>query len=363
MTQDNSEYFVIPHSFSADRLIDVNTSDEAFKANYSPEIAKRRSTLALKSSFHIINMILMGLSKVFRNIESTPTSNQAQITHRINLIEVMYELAHLCFYDISEGQCKTLEIIEYQPGIFRDLRRMQKITEDHLFQSFVPLHNIQAIHNFFTGSGKSSSFFFFSDNKQFVLKTIPEKERKLLLEQGLLIQYHKHLSEHRNSALSKIYGIFTIRLPAMEDVTCFIMDNLLGKDFMNIERIYDLKGSTKGRFAKLTPEEESGAQSTGMKVLKDLNLVCNGEKLDISDGLRAKLLRTLEQDSQFLMQNNLMDYSLLLIKARNDKNPSVIEHEMMPALVLLKEQNGEARLELRNSITIVKPGRKVSLDR
>lgn len=35
------------------------------------------------------------------------------------------------------------------------------------------------------------------------------------------------------------------------------MDNLLGKDFANIERIYDLKGSTKGRMAKLTDLEEA----------------------------------------------------------------------------------------------------------
>ncbi len=34
------------------------------------------------------------------------------------------------------------------------------------------------------------------------------------------------------------------------------MDNLLGQDFINIERIYDLKGSTKGRIVKLSEEEE-----------------------------------------------------------------------------------------------------------
>jgi hypothetical protein len=257
-TRDSSEYFIVPHSLSADRLIDINTSDEAFKLNYSPEIAKRRSTLTLKSSFHIINMILMGLCKVFKNIENSPTSSQGHVTHRVNLVDVMNELGHLCFYDVSEGQYKTLEIIEYQPGIFRDLRRMFKVSENTLFQSFVPLHNIQAIHNFFTGTGKSSSFFFFSDNKSFVLKTMPDKERKLLVDQGMLRNYHEHLSEQPESALSKIYGVFTIRVPAMEEVTCFIMDNLLGKDFMSIERIYDIKGSTKGRFAKLIAAEESG---------------------------------------------------------------------------------------------------------
>jgi Phosphatidylinositol-4-phosphate 5-Kinase len=67
----------------------------------------------------------------------------------------------------------------------------------------------------------------------------------------------------------------------MEEVTCFIMDNLLGRDFMSIDRIYDLKGSTKGRTAKLLDLEEEGKVSTGMKVLKDLNFINFNERLDV----------------------------------------------------------------------------------
>ena len=51
--------------------------------------------------------------------------------------------------------------------------------------------------------------------------------------------------------LSKFYGVYTIRVENMQEITCFIMDNLLGEDFMKIERIYDLKGSTVGRIVKL----------------------------------------------------------------------------------------------------------------
>jgi hypothetical protein len=47
-------------------------------------------------------------------------------------------------------------------------------------------------------------------------------------------------------------------MPEMDGITCFIMDNLFGKDCLNIERIYDLKGSTQGRRSKLTKEEENG---------------------------------------------------------------------------------------------------------
>ena len=59
-----------------------------------------------------------------------------------------------------------------------------------------------------------------------------------------------------DSLLSKYLGVYTIKIQNMADINCFIMDNLLGKDFNNIVRIYDLKGSTKGRKVQLTPEEE-----------------------------------------------------------------------------------------------------------
>jgi hypothetical protein len=37
----------------------------------------------------------------------------------------------------------------------------------------------------------------------------------------------------------------------MGEITCCIMNNLMGMDFLNIERIYDLKGSKLGRKVKL----------------------------------------------------------------------------------------------------------------
>jgi hypothetical protein len=60
---------------------------------------------------------------------------------------------------------------------------------------------------------------------------------------------------NKETLLSKFYGVYSIKVNNMQDLTCFIMDNLLGKDFINIERIYDLKGSTKGRIVKLKEEE------------------------------------------------------------------------------------------------------------
>jgi len=122
-----------------------------------------------------------------------------------------------------------------------------------MWKAFAPVHNFQAIHNFFQGAGKSESFFFFTDNKEFVLKTLKQSERKLLLETVVLEKYFEHLQGHPNSLLSRFYGVYTIRMKNMGEVTCFITDNLIGKDFMNVVRMYDLKGSTFDRKVNLTP--------------------------------------------------------------------------------------------------------------
>ena len=83
---------VISASIDYTQKIDVHTSDEAFKANYAPQIANRRSTLSLKTSFHMINIVLMGLCKVFKTIQDTIISNEtsdataaAATTHTIDL--------------------------------------------------------------------------------------------------------------------------------------------------------------------------------------------------------------------------------------------------------------------------------------
>ncbi len=85
-----------------------------------------------------------------------------------------------------------------------------------------------------------------------MLKTLKDSEKRLLLDGGLLKNYHRYLMSHEESLLSKFYGVFTIRLENMDDIHCFIMDNLLGRDFNNIVRIYDLKGSRKGRKVPLS---------------------------------------------------------------------------------------------------------------
>ncbi len=72
------------------------------------------------------------------------------------------------------------------------------------------------------------------------------------------------------------------------------MNNLLGKDFTDIERMYDLKGSTFQRLEKLTPEQE---KKSGLKILKDTNFVNFNEKLNIKQAEKDSVMENIRKDA------------------------------------------------------------------
>lgn len=75
--------------------------------------------------------------------------------HKVDTNEFMTQYQNLCIYDVDHNNNNILEIIEYAPEIFKAIRMKCGVSEEQLFNSFAPIYNIQAIHNFFTGSGKS----------------------------------------------------------------------------------------------------------------------------------------------------------------------------------------------------------------
>lgn len=231
-------------------------------------------------------------------------------THTIDPQEYTQQNQEKCIYEVEAG---TLTVIEYAPAIFRRLREQAGITEKLILETFKPINNETSINNFFQGSGKSESFFFFTQNQEFVLKTMKASEMKLLLGTDLIGNYARHMRGHPDSLLSRFYGVYTFKVGNMDDIHCFITNNLIGKDFPNVERIYDLKGSTRGRLTKLPEDQARPDGVSGMTVLKDLNFIETEQKLNVEENKKREILEIIEHDSKFLADNNLMDYSVLFI--------------------------------------------------
>jgi hypothetical protein len=49
----------------------------------------------------------------------------------------------MCIYDgVSGNSSSSVEIIEYASEIFRELRQVYGVSDEYLFKSFAPVHNV-----------------------------------------------------------------------------------------------------------------------------------------------------------------------------------------------------------------------------
>lgn len=111
----------------------------------------------------------------------------------------------LCVSDVTNGKKVQIEITEYDRDICKDIRKNSGIDYTGFlrlvlisslwisYSSFAPKENHIQMTTFQIGSGKSDSFFFYTANSQFIIKTLKEAELKLLVRKGILDKYHKHL--------------------------------------------------------------------------------------------------------------------------------------------------------------------------
>ena len=201
------------------------------------------------------------------------------------------------------------------------MRKIQGINEIDLLNAFAPIYNVNGINNFTEGTGKSQSFFFFTDNKEFVIKTVKESEYKLTIKKGLLKHYHRHIYLNNGTLLSRFFGLFSVRIGHMERIHFIVMNNLIGNDLANVEQIYDLKGSLHNRRVRGKVREEDIKNTT---VLKDQDFLEDCKNLPKFDKeVERQLKNLIVLDAGFLEKNRLMDYSLLLIKVNQGMNTLV----------------------------------------
>lgn len=59
------------------------------------------------------------------------------------------------------------------------------------------------------GAGRSGSFFFFSHDRKFIIKTMTNSELGLFLNK--LPAFIKHYQSNKRSIIAKIFGVFTVK--------------------------------------------------------------------------------------------------------------------------------------------------------
>jgi len=189
---------------------------------------------------------------------------------------------------------------DYAPWVFRSIREMCKIDTTDYLMSLTDKYVLSELGS----PGKSGSFFYYSQDYRFIIKTVHHAEHKYLLK--ILKNYYEHIKNNPDTLICKIYGLHRVKIPYGKKIHFIVMANIFPPD-KDIHVKYDLKGSKIGRF--IPTEEEINNK---LAVLKDLNWIKNEKKLYLGDKKREMFIKQLEKDVKFLSDNNVMDYSLLV---------------------------------------------------
>lgn len=189
---------------------------------------------------------------------------------------------------------------DYAPWVFRDLRKVFQIDAADYLVSLTGKYILSELGS----PGKSGSFFYFSRDYRFIIKTLHHAEHKFL--RRILPEYHRHIRQYPNTLISQFYGLHRVKTSFGKKIHFVVMNNLF-PPHMDIHSTYDVKGSTVGR---VTTEDDKKGNPRG--TLKDLNWLNSKQYLQLSPEKRDAFLRQIENDVELLARLKIMDYSLLL---------------------------------------------------
>eukprot|EP00026_Physarum_polycephalum_P001812 Phypoly_transcript_01815.p1 GENE.Phypoly_transcript_01815~~Phypoly_transcript_01815.p1 ORF type:complete len:964 (+),score=177.55 Phypoly_transcript_01815:205-3096(+) len=180
--------------------------------------------------------------------------------------------------------------IDYAPKAFRKIREIFGFNCADYLLSLTSQYTLSELPT----PGKSGSFFYYSNDRKFMLKTISATEFDNLRQ--MMPNYFLHILQNPNTLLTRLFGLHKISTENSRSIIFVVMENIF-LDY-EMEETYDLKGSTIGR-------KSDGTSS----ILKDLDWK---RRILLDSERRNSLLFQIELDCKFLEKNNIMDYSFLI---------------------------------------------------
>jgi len=132
-----------------------------------------------------------------------------------------------------------------------------------------------------------------------MIKTMTPEETHFL--SYILPQYYSYLMKNPHSFLTHFYGMYRVKIPETNQQIHFCIMKSVFNTEEKIHKIWDLKGSTKGRKAK-----------RGESVQKDLDIIAEGRKICVGPEKKRTIMSQLRSDATIMARLGVMDYSLLL---------------------------------------------------
>ncbi|CAD8181185.1 unnamed protein product [Paramecium octaurelia] len=223
----------------------------------------------------------------------------------------------------DKSSFKVCQFFDYAPRVFNSIRTIYGIDNHQYLKSIGPESILQSLIKGdlsclqeLTSTGKSGSFFYYTADGQFTLKTIHHQEFRFLKQ--IMRNYYYHLKNYPETLIIKLFGMHKIGIKYQtmlrEKVIYFVIMSNVFSTNQEINVRYDLKGSTYGRYT---------IDNDPTVARKDLNFLEDKEKnmkLSINKNKSMLFFNQLEKDCKFFEDNDIIDYSLLLgLHAKGNK--------------------------------------------
>ncbi|ATZ47182.1 Bcmss4 [Botrytis cinerea B05.10] len=221
------------------------------------------------------------------------------------LTDADFEAKHKFSFDITGNELTPsakydFKFKDYAPWVFRSLRARFKLDPADYLMSLTSKYILSELGS----PGKSGSFFYFSRDYKYIIKTIHHSEHKFLRK--ILKDYYHHVEDNPNTLLSQFYGLHRVKIPYGRKIHFVVMNNLF-PPHRDVHQTFDLKGSTIGRDFK-----EENLEQNPRATLKDLNWLRRNLHLEFGPEKRRVFFEQMEKDVALLQKLKIMDYSMLV---------------------------------------------------
>ncbi|KAJ3278789.1 Phosphatidylinositol-4-phosphate 5-kinase, partial [Borealophlyctis nickersoniae] len=221
------------------------------------------------------------------------------------LIKDDFKQSHKLAFDVTGNEMTPsskydFKFKDYAPWVFRMVREAFHVDPAEYLLSLTGKYVLSELGS----PGKSGSFFYYSQDFRFIIKTIHHSEHKFL--RRILAKYYDHVSRNPHTLLSRIFGLHRVKLPGNRKIHFVVMGNVFPPN-KDIHETYDLKGSTIGR--EISDEE---IRDNARAVMKDLNWLKKEKKILLGPEKMAIFTTQMDRDVAWLKKNKIMDYSLLI---------------------------------------------------
>ncbi|KAL9122491.1 MAG: hypothetical protein Q9187_000948 [Circinaria calcarea] len=352
----------IPQDGEAARWTETIRQKRASRKKKKEEDEDDRVVVGTKVDMNHVNWVTA--YNMLTGIRFTVSRTNAKMDRE--LTEQDFDVRHKFSFDITGNELTPsakydFKFKDYAPWVFRHLRTKFGLDPADYLISLTSKYILSELGS----PGKSGSFFYFSRDYKYIIKTIHHAEHKLL--RRILRDYYAHIEQNPNTLISQFYGLHRVKIPYGRKIHFVVMNNLF-PPHRDIHQTFDLKGSTIGRNFR-----EDDLEKNPRATLKDLNWLRRNYHLEFGPEKKRLFIDQVIRDVRLLQKLKIMDYSLLVgihdLRKGNEENlrdktlqvfqPGVQANEEPQPNMLTrtpsKLENARKARELRNIIKREKP--------